>query len=77
MGCEWRPCDCGNKRDFMSRHNAEKAMGKAQTKRTRRADAKVGTRRGLRVESRAYECEHGGWHLTSESRASYENRISA
>ena len=30
--------------------------------------------RGLRTESRYYRCEHGGWHLTSESRSSYENR---
>jgi hypothetical protein len=30
--------------------------------------------RGLKVESRWYQCEEGGYHLTSESRASYENR---
>ncbi|MFD7677499.1 hypothetical protein [Streptomyces sp. NPDC060187] len=73
--CNWKPCECGAKRDFMSHHNAEKALGKAQAKRTRRADAKAGTRRGLKIETRTYECEYGGYHLTSESRASYENRI--
>jgi hypothetical protein len=31
--------------------------------------------RGLKVESRWYQCDEGGYHLTSESRASYENRI--
>lgn len=74
MGCEWRPCDCGAKRDFMSRHNAEKALGKAQAKRSRQGAAR-GTMRGLKVESRAYQCPEGGWHLTAESRASYENRM--
>jgi hypothetical protein len=61
------------KRDFMTERNAEKALGKAQTKRTRRADAH-GTRRGLKVETRAYQCEFGGWHLTSENRRSFEDR---
>lgn len=73
MSCDWRPCDCGVKRNFINRHNAEKALGKAQAKRGRRGDA-AGTRRGLKIEHRVYECEVGGWHLTSESRASYENR---
>jgi hypothetical protein len=73
MSCEWRPCECGNKRDFLTRHNAEKALGKVQAKRTRRADAH-GTRRGLKVENRAYLCEQGGWHLTSESRRKFEDR---
>lgn len=72
MSCDWKTCACGaGKRDFMTRHNAEKALGKAQTKRTRRAGE---SRRGLKVEHRAYNCELGGWHLTSESRSSYENR---
>jgi hypothetical protein len=31
--------------------------------------------RGLKVESRWYQCDEGGYHLTSESRSSYENRI--
>jgi hypothetical protein len=57
----------------MSRHNAEKAMGKAQAKRSRQGAAR-GTMRGLKVENRVYECEAGGWHLTSESRSTYESR---
>lgn len=73
---DWKPCACGAKRDFMSKHNAEKALGRARAKRTRRADAH-GTRRGLRVESRAYQCPEGGWHLTSESRSSYLHRTYA
>ncbi|MET8111219.1 hypothetical protein [Streptomyces prasinus] len=74
MSCNWKPCECGVKRDFIDRHNAEKALGRAQAKRTRRADAN-GTRRGLKLEHRVYACEFGGWHLTSESRASYEHRV--
>jgi hypothetical protein len=31
--------------------------------------------RGLKVESRWYQCDQGGFHLTSESRSSYENRV--
>lgn len=70
---DWKPCKCGAKRDFMSRHGAEKALGKARAKRTRRADTH-GTRRGLKIESRAYQCPEGGWHLTSESRSTYMTR---
>lgn len=77
MNSDWVPCKCdAGKRDFMTRHNAQKALGRAQSKRTRRADA-TGTRRGLKVESRAYQCLEGGWHLTAESRKSYEGRIAA
>ncbi|USH44642.1 hypothetical protein SEA_BROPLEASE_58 [Streptomyces phage BroPlease] len=68
---DWRSCDCGLKRAFSSRQDAEKAMGRAQAKRTRRADVR-GTRRGLKVEGRVYECDFGGWHLTSMSRRAYE-----
>ncbi|MEU0344202.1 hypothetical protein ABZ092_35960 [Streptomyces bobili] len=57
----------------MTRHNAERALGRAQTKRGRRGDTQ-GTRRGMKIEHRSYQCEFGGWHLTSESRSSYENR---
>jgi hypothetical protein len=70
---DWRPCACGLKRGFESRQRAEKALGRAQTKRARRADAH-GTRRGLEVEHRAYLCEAGAWHLTKESRKSFEMR---
>ncbi|MEU9795024.1 hypothetical protein AB0E27_31250 [Streptomyces sparsogenes] len=76
MSVEWKTCRCGVKRDFMSRRNAERALGRAQTKRGRRADA-VGTRRGLRIEHRVYECERGGWHLTAQSRASHESAVKA
>jgi len=72
----WKPCKCGIKRDFMSKRNAEKNLGRARAKRTRRADAH-GTRRGLKVEGRVYQCPEGGWHLTSESRSSYANRVHA
>lgn len=68
---DWRACECGAKRAFTSRPDAEKAMGRAQAKRTRRADAR-GTRRGIRVEGRIYMCSAGGWHLTSMSRRKYE-----
>jgi hypothetical protein len=71
---DWRTCDCGLKRGFTSRVEAEKAMGRAQAKRTRRADAN-GTRRGMRVERRSYECDFGMWHLTSENRSAYETRF--
>ncbi|ATI18998.1 hypothetical protein KGG85_gp58 [Streptomyces phage Tefunt] len=64
------------KRGFTSERDAEKALGRAQAKRSRQGQAR-GTMRGLKVESRFYECEHGSFHLTSESRASYENRVGA
>jgi hypothetical protein len=57
----------------MTKHNAEKALGKAQAKRNRQGEAR-GTMRGLKVENRAYLCEEGGWHLTSESRRKFEDR---
>ncbi|MEU6056953.1 hypothetical protein [Streptomyces sp. NPDC047097] len=68
---DYRTCECGVKRAFGSRHDARKAMGRAQAKRTRKADTR-GTRRGIKVEGRAYECEHGAWHVTSMTRRSYE-----
>lgn len=58
-------CESG-KRRFQDEHDAEKALGRAQTRAFRKAD-KQGSRRGLRVESRAYHhsaCD--GWHLTNE-----------
>jgi hypothetical protein len=73
---DWRNCNCGVKRAFASRSEAEKAMGRAQAKRTRKADAR-GTRRGLKVEGRVYECDFGGWHLTSMSRKQYEELVAA
>ncbi|MEU9057871.1 hypothetical protein AB0D13_02960 [Streptomyces sp. NPDC048430] len=73
---DWEPCECGMKRGFDSRHDAQKAMGRAQAKRTRKADAR-GTRRGLRVESRVYECDFSAWHMTSMSRRAYEEVFAA
>jgi hypothetical protein len=67
---DWRNCPCGIKRGFTSRGDAEKALGRAQAKRARRADA-AGTRRGIKVEHRVYDCRFGSWHLTSENRKSY------
>ncbi|MDX3525114.1 hypothetical protein P1P75_01285 [Streptomyces sp. ID05-39B] len=72
--CDWRACPCGTKRAFLSERDAEKALGRAQAKRSRQGAAR-GTMRGLRVESRYYECDFGSFHLTSENRSSYENRI--
>lgn len=68
---DWRKCDCGQKRGFAFESDAMKALGRAKTKRTRRADAQ-GTRRGVYVESRCYECAYGTWHLTSLNKSSYE-----
>ncbi|QNE75292.1 hypothetical protein F0344_12310 [Streptomyces finlayi] len=73
---DWTPCNCGQKRGFDSRGEAEKAMGRAQAKRTRRADVR-GTRRGLKVEGRVYECDFSAWHMTSMSRRAYEEVLAA
>ncbi|ANT41061.1 hypothetical protein BI024_gp57 [Streptomyces phage Nanodon] len=70
-------CPCGIKRSFFSEREAEKALGRAKAKRGRLAEAR-GTGRGIKVESRFYECEESGlFHLTSESRQSYELRNAA
>ncbi len=69
----WETCACGSKRGFSSEHDAEKALGRARTKRNREGDER-GTRRGSHVESRSFECAEGNWHLTSESKRSYNNR---
>jgi hypothetical protein len=65
-------CPCGDKRGFASEHDAEKALGRAKTQRLRSADTR-GTRRGSYVENRYYECDWGSFHLTSESRKSYQS----
>lgn len=60
-------CACG-KRGFHVERLADKALGRAQAKRTRKADA-TGTRRGMCAETRYYLCDHSDlYHLTSESR---------
>jgi hypothetical protein len=64
----WTWCHGAQKRSFLTERDAEKALGRSQTSRRRKADA-AGTRRGMYVESRFYyhsECD--GWHLTSQSR---------
>ncbi|WP_327068762.1 hypothetical protein [Kitasatospora sp. NBC_01302] len=64
---DFRACPCGSKRAYEDDHAATKALGKAQAKRARVADRR-GTGRGIRHESRTYECEYGMYHLTSQSR---------
>lgn len=62
-------CDKCDKRGFYDEHDADKALGKAQTKRNRTFDRNsAGTRRGMKRESRHYECGNGFYHLTEESR---------
>jgi hypothetical protein len=62
-------CPTG-KRSFYDEHDADKALGRARTKRIRGAGG--GTRRGLEVESRYYECGMcGGYHLTHQSRRTF------
>ncbi|AGM12079.1 hypothetical protein ZEMLYA_57 [Streptomyces phage Zemlya] len=69
-------CRCGVKRGFLSEREAEKALGRAQAKRNRTAESR-GTRRGIKFESRWYVCDFDMYHLTSESRSSYESRTAA
>lgn len=61
-------CSGCMKRGFGSFEQARKALGHAQTKRKRRADAR-GSRKGLDMETRVYECDEGLWHLTGQARA--------
>lgn len=69
-----RDCPCGVKRGFANERLADRAMGRAQTKRLRRVENITGSRRGARVEHRSYECPFGTIHLTSENRRSYQSR---
>lgn len=71
---EHRACPCGSKRGFASEQLAEKALGRAQAKRNRAAD-KAGTRRGMHIESRYFECSEGMLHLTSQSKRSYNEML--
>lgn len=64
---QWKVCPCGVKRGFENAHLADKALGRAQTKRNRAGD-KAGSRRGLERENRTYECRFGSWHLTKQSK---------
>ncbi|PSL04097.1 hypothetical protein CLV30_106100 [Haloactinopolyspora alba] len=66
-------CHEAGKRSFATERDAEKALGRSQTSRRRKADAH-GTRRGLYVENRYYECGAcEGWHLTSQSRHAHND----
>lgn len=70
---EFKVCACGAKRGFCDENSAEKALGRARAKRSRMAE-KAGTRRGMHVESRYYECPEGSFHLTSQSRRSFNEQ---
>lgn len=70
---DFRRCPCG-KRGFEHERAADKALGRGQAKRLRKADAN-GTRRGVHMESRTYWCDEGQmFHTTSESRRSFNQR---
>lgn len=71
-----RHCRSCGKRGFTSERDAEKALGRAQAKRSRTA-ASQGTGRGIRTETRWYQCDEGLFHLTSENRKTYEGRVAA
>jgi hypothetical protein len=73
---DYRYCECGLKRGFRSERDADKALGRAQAKRDRAAESR-GTRRGSYRESRYYECDYGLFHLTSESRRHFNDRLDA
>ncbi|MFE0772000.1 hypothetical protein [Streptomyces sp. NPDC058861] len=64
-------CECSDKRAFPDKRSAEKALGRAQAKRDRQAQGIRG-RAPINRENRAYECDFGSWHLTKQSRRSYE-----
>jgi|GEM_PF-2264206 len=68
-------CPTTGKRSYPTRQAAERMLGKAQTDRLRRGDAR-GSRRGIKLESRVYPCDGGcgGWHLTEMSRREYNTR---
>lgn len=66
-------CLCG-KRAFEDERMAEKALGRAVTKHNRAFDQGQ-SRRGMNRENRAYVCDTSGlFHLTSESRRSFQSR---
>ncbi|MEU3265083.1 hypothetical protein [Streptomyces bacillaris] len=64
-------CGCSDKRAFPDKRTAEKALGRAQAKRDRQAQSIRG-RAPIGRENRVYECEFGMWHLTKQSRRSYD-----
>lgn len=64
-----RHINCCGQRGFLSERDAEKALGRARAKRARV--------RGAQIENRVYECEHGSWHLTSQSRREWDVAVAA
>ncbi|OKI45087.1 hypothetical protein [Micromonospora sp. CB01531] len=60
-------CTACHLRGFLDKHDADKALGRAQAKRDRLA-AKRGTGRGIRRESRYFRCSQGLFHLTATPR---------
>lgn len=70
-------CICG-KRSFHSEHDAQRALGRTQTKRARKWD-KQGSRRGLTIETRWYVCDQSErevFHLTHMNRRTFEGLAS-
>lgn len=70
---EFHTCECSAKRAFADERAAQKALGRAQAKRDRAADRR-GQRRALERENRVYQCHFGMWHLTKQSRRSFEEQ---
>jgi hypothetical protein len=68
----YQMCECGL-RGFDSRHAAQKALGKAQSKRKRSMDRTgAGSRRGMVSEHRTFVCPSSGlFHLTTSNRKAY------
>lgn len=48
---------CCGKRTYLTRAAAERTLDSIWSS----------VKPGRRLESRAYKCEHGGWHLTSQA----------
>lgn len=73
---EFEMCRCG-KRGFADERDADRALGRAQTKRNRAVEA-TGSRRGLYRENRTYMCDMSDlYHLTSMSRRTHAHRLPA
>ncbi|MFE0104167.1 hypothetical protein [Streptomyces sp. NPDC059009] len=72
---EFHTCDCSDKRAFPDRRSAEKALGRAQAKRDRQAQ-RWDSRHPMNREHRVYQCDFGMWHLTKQSRRTYEEHAS-
>ncbi|MFI6275974.1 hypothetical protein [Streptomyces sp. NPDC050988] len=68
---DFHACECSDKRAFPDRRSAEKALGRAQAKRDRQAQRWEG-RHPMNRENRVYQCDYDMWHLTKQSRRTYE-----